>query len=47
MSVKIRVCGREFTLSWEEFERMSAKRSHLAEPITILDIRNGGTYVCA
>lgn len=46
MSVKVRINGREFTLSWSEFEKASARLSaHTC--IDILDIREGGAYVAA
>lgn len=47
MQVRIEIKGREFTLSWAEFERISAKNS-LHNPITILQIREfGGAHAAA
>jgi hypothetical protein len=42
MEVRVEINGREYTLSWEDFERRSARNS-VHTPITILQIRmNGG-----
>ena len=46
MSVKVRINGREFTLSWSEFEKVSA-RAGLTTCIDILSIAEGGAYVAA
>ncbi len=46
MSVQVRINGREFTLSWSEFEKVSA-RIGLTTCIDILAIRGGGAYVAA
>lgn len=44
MSVKVRINGREFTLSWSEFEKATARLA-MKHVIEILDIKTGG--VCA
>lgn len=43
MSVKVEINGRVFTLSWEEFEKATARRDVTTQnPITILNIFEGG-----
>jgi len=43
MTVRVRINGREFTLSWEEFEKINTYHC-----IDILDIREkGGSYATA
>ena len=41
MSVKVRINGREFTLSWSEFEKATARLT-MKHAIEVLDIRAGG-----
>lgn len=43
MSVRVRINGREFTLSWPEFENLNTPYC-----VDILEIRkNGGVYAAA
>jgi hypothetical protein len=47
MSVRVEIKGRQYTLSWDEFERMMSRKP-LTETVSILDIRSfGGGYVAA
>lgn len=43
MSVKVRINGRNFTLSWSEFEK-ATERLHMKHVIEVLEIRTGGAH---
>ena len=48
MSVRVRIKGRNFLLSWNEFEKALAKASLLQDnSIEVLSVEEGGSYVAA